>query len=150
MSRPDIEAIFWPQLKQPEFYVAPITWHGGTTRSGQYLTSDAYITKKRPAIADLLRAVGETRTRTGLLPQPPQSSVSTISPPPLCLFWDCKGTTKKLNSKFFFTFFAKIFTFLFQTCFTTHSTHSFSAKSLYSHFYLLSLRAFPRVGSMVF
>ena len=29
-------------------------------------------------------AVGETRTRTGLLPLPPQSSVSTISPPPLC------------------------------------------------------------------
>ena len=28
-------------------------------------------------------AVGETRTRTGLLPLPPQSSVSTISPPPL-------------------------------------------------------------------
>ena len=29
-----------------------------------------------------LGAVGETRTRTGLLPLPPQSSVSTISPPP--------------------------------------------------------------------
>ena len=28
-------------------------------------------------------AVGETRTRTGLRPLPPQSSVSTISPPPL-------------------------------------------------------------------
>ena len=60
--------------------------------SPKYLTSDAYITKKRPAFADLLCAVGETRTRTGLLPLPPQSSVSTISPPPLCLFWDCKGT----------------------------------------------------------
>ena len=91
-------------------------------------------------------AVGETRTRTGLLPLPPQSSVSTISPPPLLLFWDCKGTTKILNSKFFFTFFAKIFTFLFRQGLGTHSTHSFSVKSLYSHFYLLSLRAFPRVG----
>ena len=39
-------------------------------------------TKKRPAFLLVLRAVGETRTRTGLLPLPPQSSVSTISPPP--------------------------------------------------------------------
>ena len=98
----------------------------------------------------LLCAVGETRTRTGLLPLPPQSSVSTISPPPLCLFWDCKGTTKKLNSKFFCTFFAKIFTFFVRACFWICTKHSFSTKSLYSHFYLLSLRAFPRVGSMVF
>ena len=40
-------------------------------------------TKKRPAFLLVLGAVGETRTRTGLLPLPPQSSVSTISPPPL-------------------------------------------------------------------
>ena len=41
-------------------------------------------TKKGPAFLLVLScAVGETRTRTGLRPLPPQSSVSTISPPPL-------------------------------------------------------------------
>ena len=49
-------------------------------------------------------AVGETRTRTGLLPLPPQSSVSTISPPPL-LNWDCKGSTKNQFRKLFLNFY---------------------------------------------
>ena len=40
-----------PELSVKGHYLA-----GGTTRSGQYLTSDAYITKKRPAFADLLCA----------------------------------------------------------------------------------------------
>ena len=56
--------------------------------------------KKRPAICWSLSAVGETRTRTGLLPLPPQSSVSTISPPPLC----CLGLQrydKNLNFQIF-------------------------------------------------
>ena len=66
-----------------------------------------YNEKETSVSADLLRAVGETRTRTGLLPLPPQSSVSTISPPPLLLFWDCKGTTNILICKFFCIFFVK-------------------------------------------
>ena len=49
-------------------------------------------------------AVGETRTRTGLLPLPPQSSVSTISPPPL-LIWDCKYTYYFYIRKLFCNFF---------------------------------------------
>ena len=52
-------------------------------------------------------AVGETRTRTGLLPLPPQSSVSTISPPPLC-FGIAKIRTKIKSPNFFekfYTFF---------------------------------------------
>ena len=71
-------------------------------------TRQKWIHKKRGESKDspLVKwsAVGETRTRTGLLPLPPQSSVSTISPPPLCLFWDCKGTTKIFTSKFFYNF----------------------------------------------
>ena len=58
-------------------------------------------------------AVGETRTRTGLLPLPPQSSVSTISPPPL-LNWDCKYTCFFYICKIFrcfFTFFMQLFDF---------------------------------------
>ena len=35
-------------------------------------------------------ADGETRTRTGKLPLPPQSSASTISPHPLSV-WECKN-----------------------------------------------------------
>ena len=44
---------------------------------------------------------GESRTRTGLRPPPPQSGVSTISPHPL-LVWDCKDTLILFNCKFFF------------------------------------------------
>ena len=54
--------------------------------------------RKQVVLLPSLSAVGETRTRTGLLPLPPQSSVSTISPPPL-LNWDCKGTTFFETSK---------------------------------------------------
>ena len=72
-------------------------------------TAGIYDEKEISVSADLLRAVGETRTRTGLLPLPPQSSVSTISPPPLLLFWDCKGTTNILICKFFLSFFIKNF-----------------------------------------
>ena len=39
--------------------------------------------RKQVVLLPSLSAVGETRTRTGLRPLPPQSSVSTISPPPL-------------------------------------------------------------------
>ena len=51
-------------------------------------------------------AVGETRTRTGLRPLPPQSSVSTISPPPLC-FGTANICTIFTTTKFFNTFFVK-------------------------------------------
>ena len=56
-------------------------------------------------------AVGETRTRTGLLPLPPQSSVSTISPPPLC--FGIAKVRQKIKSP---NFFEKIFTFLSFFC----------------------------------
>ena len=56
--------------------------------------------KKRPALLLVLRAVGETRTRTGLLPLPPQSSVSTISPPPL-RWLGLQRYDKKLNLQTF-------------------------------------------------
>lgn len=45
-------------------------------------------------------ADGESRTRTGLRPPPPQSGVSTISPHPLSV-WDCKDTSDLFNCKFF-------------------------------------------------
>lgn len=61
-------------------------------------------TKKRPAVSCRslqCGADGESRTRTGLRPPPPQSGVSTISPHPL-LVWDCKDTLILFNCKFFF------------------------------------------------
>ena len=56
-------------------------------------------------------AVGETRTRTGLLPLPPQSSVSTISPPPLCFGIAKVRTIFKLPN-----LFAKNFNFFCTFC----------------------------------
>ena len=68
-------------------------------------------TKKGPAFLLVLScAVGETRTRTGLRPLPPQSSVSTISPPPL-EFGIAKVRQKSELPNFsekFFSFFVKI------------------------------------------
>ncbi len=59
--------------------------------------------QKRPAVSCRslqCGADGESRTRTGLRPPPPQSGVSTISPHPL-LVWDCKDTLILFNCKFF-------------------------------------------------
>ena len=66
--------------------------------------------KKRPAFLLVLRAVGETRTRTGLLPLPPQSSVSTISPPPL-EFGIAKVRQKSKLPNISLYFFKKDFSF---------------------------------------
>ena len=48
-------------------------------------------TKKEQRKLAALCADGETRTHTGQRPLPPQSSVSTISPRPRVLLWDCKN-----------------------------------------------------------
>ena len=72
-------------------------------------------TKKRPAFLLVLRAVGETRTRTGLLPLPPQSSVSTISPPPLC-WLGLQRYDKNLNLQIFLRKISKkVHFFIFQS-----------------------------------
>ena len=62
--------------------------------------------RKQVVLLPSLSAVGETRTRTGLRPLPPQSSVSTISPPPLC-FGTANICTIFTTTKFFNTFFVK-------------------------------------------
>ena len=61
---------------QPKMSESPEHAHAGRTMKKRKLLSKFPLVK--------WSAVGETRTRTGLLPLPPQSSVSTISPPPLC------------------------------------------------------------------
>ena len=124
INKPDFLAgysLFYESARYRAVFLADIENNRDFTLSPKNLNSPKTRQKKRKLLSKFplvkWSAVGETRTRTGLLPLPPQSSVSTISPPPLCLFWDCKGTTKKLNSKFFCTFFAKIFTFFVRACF---------------------------------
>ena len=86
--------------------------------------------------------MGETRTRTGLLPLPPQSSVSTISPPPLLLIGIAKVRQKiKLPN-----FFAKIFKKSAFFCLDPHINTFLERESLLQEINLLSLRAFPREG----
>ena len=82
--------------KQPEFYVEPKVLPG--TESGK-----AQKNGSRNLLPSL-SAVGETRTRTGLLPLPPQSSVSTISPPPL-EFGIAKIRTNFKSPNFFVIFY---------------------------------------------
>ena len=90
--------LFTLSPNQPGFYVEP-----------QNVESNGYKMKKRKTFrfsSFRWGAVGETRTRTGLLPLPPQSSVSTISPPPLCFGIAKVRTIFKLPN-----LFAKIFNF---------------------------------------
>ena len=66
--------------------------------------------KRDPSTGPLfcLGADGESRTRTGLRPPPPQSGVSTISPHPL-LNWDCKDMQFILHCNILFEFFHSSF-----------------------------------------
>ena len=95
-------------------------------------------------------AVGETRTRTGLLPLPPQSSVSTISPPPLCFGIAKVRTIFKLPN-----LFAKILNFFGNISLTLLSSPSKGLFYIYKTYvvkcwiygiYYIPLHAFPRVG----
>ena len=74
-----------------------------------------YQQKTEAFLLPFSSAVGETRTRTGLLPLPPQSSVSTISPPPLCFGIAKVRTIFKLPNLFakILHFFEKYFCQLF-------------------------------------
>ena len=82
--------------------------------SGNVIKNDSFFrgwithTKKKrdPSTGPLfcLGADGESRTRTGLRPPPPQSGVSTISPHPL-LNWDCKDMQFILHCNILFEFF---------------------------------------------
>ena len=89
--------------------------------------------KKRPDLS--IRpwgAVGETRTRTGLLPLPPQSSVSTISPPPLCFGIANIRTifTTPNFFAFFLHFFVKICRFWWFSGFFSIKTREKPGKSV--------------------
>ena len=89
-------------------------------------------------------AVGETRTRTGLLPLPPQSSVSTISPPPLC--FGIAKVRQKIKPANFFEHFLKFSTDFFDDKPAPSAAGLQMLLEIKDLF--VSLRAFPRVGEV--